>query len=91
MSIVVVVVENQSINRLTLTNFFIFLLPTYLFFFTKMDTEPVKDGISDSMKARLMKEAGTGLDSETKQDNVILYIILGVAVLAVIGGAGTLY
>jgi hypothetical protein len=56
-----------------------------------MDTEPVKDGISDSMKARLMKEAGTGLDSETKQDNVILYIILGVAVLAVIGGAGTLY
>jgi hypothetical protein len=52
---------------------------------------PKKEGISDSMKARLMKEAGTGLDSETKQSNVILYIILGVAVLAVAGGAGVFY
>jgi hypothetical protein len=56
-----------------------------------MDTAPVKDGISDSMKARLMKEAATGLDSETAQPNVILYIILGVAVLAVAGGAGVFY
>ena len=43
------------------------------------------------MKARLMKEAATGLDSESKQDNVILYIVIGVAVLVAIGGAGTLY
>jgi hypothetical protein len=56
-----------------------------------MDTAPVKQGISDSMKQRLMKEAGTGLDSDSKQTNVILFIIIGVAVLAVAGGAGVFY
>jgi hypothetical protein len=56
-----------------------------------MDTAPVKDGISDSMKARLRAEASSGLDSEAKQSNVILYIIGAVAVLVVLGGAGTLY
>jgi hypothetical protein len=43
------------------------------------------------MKARLMREASTGLDSDKAQTNVLLYIMLGVAVLVVLGGAGTLY
>ena len=43
------------------------------------------------MKARLIAEASTGLDSDSKQANVLLYIILGVAVLVVLGGAGVFY
>lgn len=43
------------------------------------------------MRQRLMAEASTGLNSEQKQTNVILYISLGVAVLAVLGGAGIFY
>ena len=57
----------------------------------QLDSAPQKAGISDSMKARLMAEASTGLDSNQKQTNVILYIILGVAVLVVLGGAGIFY
>jgi hypothetical protein len=59
--------------------------------FQKMDSAPIKQGISDSMKERLRREASTGLDSNSKQTNVILYIILGVAVLVVLGGAGVFY
>jgi hypothetical protein len=58
---------------------------------TKVDSAPKKEGISDSMRARLMQEAATGLDADRKQTNVLLYIILGVAVLVVLGGAGILY
>jgi hypothetical protein len=43
------------------------------------------------MKARLIREASTGLDSDSKQTNVLLYIMLGVAVLVVLGGAGVFY
>lgn len=43
------------------------------------------------MKARLTAEASTGLDSEKKQTNTILYISGVVAVLVVLGGAGILY
>jgi len=50
-----------------------------------------KAGISDSMKERLLREASTGLDSEQKQTNILLYIIAAVAVLVVIGGQGVLY
>lgn len=54
--------------------------------------EPVaKQGISDSMKERLMREASTGLDPDKKQTNVILYIMIGVAFLVAVGGAGILY
>lgn len=56
-----------------------------------MDSAPEKEGISDSMRARLMKEASTGLDADAKQTNVLLYIIAGVAVLVVLGGAGIFY
>jgi hypothetical protein len=43
------------------------------------------------MKERLKREASSGLDSEVKQTNVILYIIAAVGVLVLIGGQGTLY
>ena len=43
------------------------------------------------MKERLMREASTGLDADQKQTNVLLYIIIGVAVLVVLGGQGILY
>lgn len=43
------------------------------------------------MRARLMKEASTGLDSEQKQTNVILYICVAVAGLVALGGGGILY
>lgn len=59
--------------------------------FWKLDSAPVKQGISDSMKARLMAEANTGLDSNSKQTNVLLYICVGVAVLVALGGSGILY
>jgi preprotein translocase subunit Sec61beta len=38
-----------------------------------------------------MREASTGLDENTAQPNVILYIILAVAILVVLGGAGIFY
>ena len=57
----------------------------------QVDSAPVKEGISDSMRARLMAEASTGLDSDKKQTNVLLYIIGAVAVLVVLGGAGIFY
>lgn len=43
------------------------------------------------MRARLMAEASTGLDSNSRQTNVLLYIIAGVAVLVVLGGKGIFY
>lgn len=50
-----------------------------------------KDPLSDNMRARLMAEASTGLDSNQKQTNVILYISIGVAILVLLGGQGILY
>jgi hypothetical protein len=56
------------------------------------EVEPApKVGISNSMKERLMREASSGLDSEKKQTNVLLYVILGVAVLVLLGGQGILF
>ena len=49
------------------------------------------DPLSDNMRQRLMREASTGLDSEAKQSNVILYIGVAVAVLVALGGQGILY
>jgi hypothetical protein len=43
------------------------------------------------MRDKLMQEASTGMDSESKQNNVILYIIGIVGVLVVLGGQGILY
>lgn len=61
------------------------------FYDDELDSAPKKEGLSDSMRARLMAEASTGLDSDSKQTNVILYIIGVVGVLVVLGGAGIFY
>jgi len=61
------------------------------FYDDEIDSAPMKTGISDSMKARLMAEASTGLDSDKSQTNVILYICVGVAFLVAVGGSGILY
>jgi FtsZ-interacting cell division protein ZipA len=55
--------------------------------------EPTKvtEGISNSMKERLAREASTGLDPDAKQTNVLLYVIAAVAVLVLLGGQGILY
>lgn len=50
-----------------------------------------RDPLSDNMRARLMKEASTGLDSDKPQTNVILYISIVVAILVALGGSGILY
>ena len=50
-----------------------------------------RDPLSDSMRTRLMREASSGLDSEKKQSNVILYISVAVAVLVLLGGQGILF
>lgn len=50
-----------------------------------------KVGISESMKERLTREAATGLDSDQKQTNTILYIMAAVAVLVVLGGKDILF
>jgi len=47
--------------------------------------------ISNAMREKLIREASTGLDSDQKQSNVLLYIILGVAVLVILGGQGILF
>jgi len=61
------------------------------FYDDEIDTAPIKSGISDSMRAKLMAEASTGLDSEKPQTNVILYIGIVVAILVALGGSGILY
>ena len=43
------------------------------------------------MKQRLIREASSGLDSDQKQTNTILYVILGVVALVILGGQGILY
>jgi hypothetical protein len=50
-----------------------------------------KVGISETMKERLIREASTGLDSDKKQSNILLYIMAGVAVLVLLGGQGILF
>jgi hypothetical protein len=56
------------------------------------EVEPVKkESLSDSMRARLLAEASTGLDSDSKQTNVLLYVIAAVAVLVILGGKDVLY
>ena len=52
---------------------------------------PEKDPLSDQMRARLLREATTGLDPDSKQTNVLLYIMLAVAALVILGGQGILF
>ena len=55
------------------------------------ETPQYRDPLSDNMRARLMKEASTGLDADKKQTNVILYISIAVMILVLLGGQGILY
>jgi len=55
------------------------------------ETPAYKSALSDNMKARLMAEANTGLDSNQKQTNTILYISIAVVILIALGGGGILY
>jgi hypothetical protein len=43
------------------------------------------------MKEKLRREAATGLDSDKKQTNVLLYIMLGISALVILGGQGIFY
>lgn len=61
------------------------------FYDDEKEPEVQKSGLSDSMRERLRAEASTGLDSNQKQTNVLLYIIAGVAVLVLLGGQGIFY
>mmetsp|Transcript_3835 Transcript_3835/g.6324 ORF Transcript_3835/g.6324 Transcript_3835/m.6324 type:complete len:171 (+) Transcript_3835:78-590(+) len=53
--------------------------------------EPIRDPLSDSMRERLRREASTGLDSNSSQTNVILYISVAVVLLVLAGGQGILF
>jgi len=55
------------------------------------EVEPYVNPLSDSMRAKLMKEASSGLDSEVKSTNTIFYIGAAIAVLVILGGKGILY
>jgi hypothetical protein len=55
------------------------------------EVAPRKDPLSKEMRNRLMREASTGLDSEKKQVNVILYISIAVVLLVLIGGQGIFF
>jgi hypothetical protein len=61
------------------------------FYDDEKEPEVKKEGISDSMKAKLLAEASTGLDSNKAQTNVILYIIAAIAVLVILGGQGIFF
>jgi len=61
------------------------------FYDDEIDTAPVKSGLSDSMKDRLIREASTGLDSDKPQTNVILYIGIVVVILVALAGGGILF
>jgi len=53
--------------------------------------QPPRENVSSSMKERLKREASAGLDSESSNTNVILYIAVAVALLVAAGGSGILY
>ena len=65
--------------------------PDGTFYDDEVDSIPVKPAISNSMRDRLIAEASSGLDSESKQTNVILYIMGVVGVLVLLAGQGILF
>lgn len=67
------------------------MLPMTFFSLSQRQVEPAVTQLSDNMRARLMAEASTGLDSDKKQTNVLLYIMAGVAALVLLGGGGIFY
>ena len=65
--------------------------PDGTFYDDEVDSTPVKPAISNAMRDRLLAEASAGLDSDSKQANVLLYIMGGVAVLVLLAGQGIFY
>ena len=65
--------------------------PDGTFYDDEIDSTPVKPAISNSMRERLLAEASSGLDSDSKQTNVLLYIMGAVAVLVLLAGQGIFY
>jgi hypothetical protein len=61
------------------------------FYDDEVDLTPAKPALSDSMRDRLLREASTGLDSDSKQTNVLLYIIGAVFVLVLLAGKGIFF
>eukprot|EP00980_Cylindrotheca_fusiformis_P015189 scaffold4204_cov140-Cylindrotheca_fusiformis.AAC.8 len=61
------------------------------FYDDELDSAPKKEGLSETMRERLVREASTGLDADKKQPNVILYISIAVAILVILGGQGIFY
>ena len=61
------------------------------FYDDELESFTVKPAISNSMRDRLIAEASSGLDSESKQSNVLLYIIGAVAILVALAGQGIFF
>jgi len=55
------------------------------------EVEEYKVNLNENMRAKLMREASTGLDPDAKQTNVILYISLAVVALVALGGQGIFF
>ena len=55
------------------------------------EVEEYKDPLSDGMRQKLMREASSGLDSEKKSPNVILYISVAVVILIALAGQDILF
>jgi len=55
------------------------------------EVAPRKEPISDQMRARLAREASSGLDPDSKQTNVLLYIMLAITALVILGGKDILF
>ena len=53
--------------------------------------EPERENVSSAMKERLTREASRGLDSNTGNTNVILYVSVAVVILVALGGQGILF
>jgi hypothetical protein len=61
------------------------------FYDDEVDSTPSKPVISNSMRERLIAEASAGLDADSKQPNVLLYIMGAVVILVALGGQGILF
>jgi hypothetical protein len=61
------------------------------FYDDEVDSTPSKPVISNAMRERLIAEASAGLDSDSKQPNVLLYIMGAVVILVALGGQGIFF
>ena len=61
------------------------------FYDDEVDSTPSKPVISNSMRERLIAEASAGLDADSKQPNVLLYIMGAVVILVALGGQGIFF